>query len=185
MKSLALAVLILGAGLVGRAAANPFATHHSGSPVVASGGFTVPVEWAGVWTFNDTTYKCPGILQGTSTGNDTLCTGEVIDAYPNGTCTGTSDLNTIDETCTASGEIFTDCSYNISFHIHGTRSGDTFSSVTTINTTYTGTGAGCDLLPPSCQQVNSHATRIGPAPPEFCATPVQPSTWGKMKAAYR
>ena len=122
MKSLALAVLLLGAGLVGSAAAGPFSMHHSGSPVVATGGFTVPAEWAGVWTSIDTTYMCPNIFQSTSTSTDTLCVGQVLDEYPDGTCTGTSDLNTIDETCTASGEVFTDCQYNIAFHIHGTRS---------------------------------------------------------------
>jgi len=185
VKTIAIAALLLGAGLVGHAAADPFAMHHSGSPVVASGGFTVPAEWAGEWSFNDTTYDCPNTFKSTSTGRDTLCVGQVIDAYPNGTCTGTSDLNTIDETCTASGEVFTDCQYNVTFHIHGTRSGDSFFSIATITTTYTGTGAGCDLLPPSCSQVNSHATRIGPAPASYCASPTAPTTWGKMKATYR
>jgi hypothetical protein len=53
------------------------------------------------------------------------------------------------------------------------------------STTYSGTGTGCDLFQNQCTQTNSHSTRIGPAPPAYCATPVQGTSWGRVKSQYR
>jgi hypothetical protein len=68
---------------------------------------------------------------------------------------------------------------------HGTRTGDTYSSVTTISTVTSGPSDPCDLFPDDCNQFNSHGTRIGPADPVYCATPTLPTTWGELKNRYR
>jgi hypothetical protein len=68
---------------------------------------------------------------------------------------------------------------------HGTRTGESYYSVTTISTTYSGTGAGCSSFPASCTQINSKGTRTGPAPAAYCATPARAATWGELKSLYR
>ena len=73
----------------------------------------------------------------------------------------------------------------IEIQIDRIRTGDTYRSVTVTNVTYSGTGLGCDLVPPSCTKVVSYGTRTGPAPAEYCLTPVKRATWGQLKVAYR
>jgi hypothetical protein len=67
----------------------------------------------------------------------------------------------------------------------GTRTADSYFVVTVIEVSYSGTAEGCDLIPPTCIQLNTHGTRVGPAPPSYCATPTQPTTWGRLKTLYR
>ena len=81
--------------------------------------------------------------------------------------------------------MFTDCNYSFDIETHGTRSGDSFFSVSVFQTQYSGTGEGCDLFPDTCDQINSHATRTGPAPAAYCSTPAQRTTWGQVKSRYR
>lgn len=152
---------------------------------IANGDIVVPPEWAGVWQYTDTTYDCTGAFQSTSTGFDTLCAGAHFDTSSTISCTGSATSTTFSQHCTASGEIVPDCNYNFDIVTHGTRTGDTFFSVSVFNTTYTGTAPECSFFPNDCTQTNSHSTRIGPAPPEYCATPAAPMTWGKLKATYR
>jgi hypothetical protein len=149
-----------------------------------------PVEWDGIWNTVDSTYTCLGVLQSTSAGSDTICGGKdyTPGTYGSGlsiSCTGSATPTTIDMTCTGSGAVFTDCNANYTAVIHGDRNNDTYHLVSTVNVTYSGTGLGCNLLPPSCSQVDSWGTRTGPAPPAYCATPAQKSTWGVLKVRYR
>jgi hypothetical protein len=149
------------------------------------GGDVVPPEWAGIWTVTDTTYDCTGAFKSTSTQVDTLCAGHGFTPGTTITCTGNATSTTFDYTCTGSGEIFTDCNYAINVETHGTRSGESYSSVAVSNFTYSGTGKGCELFQNSCTQINQHGTRTAPPPAAYCASPVKPASWGKVKVLYR
>lgn len=148
---------------------------------------TVPPEWDGIWETTDSVFACTGGLQFASTGYDTLCGGKEIPA-PGGinyTCTGTADATTIHLTCTFDYDPIPDCHAHSVTVIDGTRTGDTYYYAMTNNTTFSGTGFGCDLLPPQCSLIHIHGTRTGPAPADYCATATLPTTWGKIKTIYR
>ena len=73
----------------------------------------------------------------------------------------------------------------IDLQIDVVRTNDTYRSVATVNTSYSGTGTGCDLLPPSCTRTVSYGTRTGPAQTAYCETPARQTTWGRLKVTYR
>ena len=155
----------------------------------ASATIVVPVEWGGIWSVTDSTYDCAGVLQSVESTSDTLCPGEqTVDPqqFP-GTfdCTGSADATNIDVTCSGTSELFPDCSSTFSSSLRGTRTGENYFVVSTVEVTYSGTAEGCDLVPGYCLQVNSHATRTAPTPTEYCQTPVRPTTWGNLKVRYR
>lgn len=183
MKRLALGLFVLMLS-AGSAAANPFASRHH-APTLLGGSITVPPEWAGIWSVVDTFYTCIGAFQSTSTTLDTLCAGTKFEQDTTFTCTGSITADTFQQSCSGSGELFPNCTYTFLLESNGTRSGDTFNSVSTFSTSYSGTGKGCDLFPDNCTQTNSHATRIGPAPTAYCATPAVSTSWGKVKNHYR
>ena len=176
--------LLLGALAASAADASPFA---AGPRSIVQGGITVPPEWAGIWQSTDTTYDCNGVFQSTSTTLDTLCAGVTFDVPddPDISCTGSADANTYTQHCTGTTEVFPDCIATFDIETHGTRTGDTFFSVSVFSTTYAGSGKGCDFFPDMCQQFNSHSTRIAPAPQKYCSTPVLGTSWGKVKSQYR
>ncbi len=148
---------------------------------------TVPPEWDGIWQTTDSVFTCTGGLQVASTGSDTLCGGKEIPS-PGGinyTCTGTADATTIHMTCTYGFDPIPDCHSSSEMVIDGTRTGDAFYQIVTSNTTYSGTGFGCNLIPPQCSITHIRGTRTGPAPSDYCATATLPTTWGKIKAIYR
>lgn len=182
MKFLATLILVGAALLAARSAS---AGVPSGRFPIVNGNIIVPAEWAGVWQYTDTTYDCNGAFKSTSSGFDTLCAGAQFDTSSTVSCTGSVDGTTYTQHCTATGELFPDCSYNIDIVSHGTRTGDTAFSVSVTQSSTSGSAPGCNLFPPTCDQVNTHSTRIGPAPAEYCATPAAPTTWGKVKAQYR
>ena len=150
------------------------------------GGDPVPPEWAGVWTVTDTVYQCPGIILNFATSSDTVCTGDVFYADTTTTynCTGTATSTTVNITCTGSSNVFPDCDAQFTISVVGTRTADSYFTVTTIATTFVGTGAGCNLFPAQCTQINSHGIRTGPAPPGYCTTPAERTTWGQVKSRY-
>jgi len=155
--------------------------------IITGGGVTVPPEWEGIWTTTDTVYNCPSSFNNTSTVDDTICTGEALND-PGQTqlvCTGNATATTYDITCTGTDDVIPDCTATYNYHVHGTRTGESYFSVAELNVTYSGTAEGCDLLPPQCVQINTHGTRTGPAPPTFCSTPTRSSTWGQVKIHYR
>lgn len=151
---------------------------------------TVPPEWDGIWSYTDSTYTCAGQLQGVSTGLDTLCAGQVLDTESEGgpenlDCTGSATATTLEYTCTGSEEIFEDCTATFTVTADGTRTGDSYVSEVIVDITYAGTGFGCDLVPGTCLRTVTHATRLGPAPPSYCVTPTEKSTFGRVKVMYR
>lgn len=156
---------------------------------LAGGTDPVPPEWAGIWTVIDSVYDCSGNLTSTSTSTDTLCAGQVFDPGTQAdcpfTCTGTANATSLVMHCTGSCELFPDCTANFDTDFIGTRSGDSYFSVVTMNVTFTGTGKGCESVPPNCTQINSHGTRIAPEPAAYCASPAEGSTWGRVKSRYR
>lgn len=186
MNALATALLLAVSILfTGSARTGPL-ERHSGSPFATlGGGITVPPEWAGIWTITDTIYTCAGAVQNSSSSTDTLCTGTTFQQDSTFTCTGSSTATTYDQVCDGSTEVFPNCTASFHLVAHGTRTGESYSSIVTITTTYAGTDTTCALFPPSCTQINTHGTRIAPAPVAYCATPVRPATWGMLKAQYR
>jgi hypothetical protein len=178
-------MLLLATLCVGRAGADPFARHATPFRNASAGTIVVPAAWAGVWVNCDSTYDCTGAFKSASCDTDTLCTGQVFDTDTLVTCTGSFTSSTFTEQCSGTLEVFTDCQVNYNVEGHGTRTADTFFSVFNSSTSYSGIGAGCDLFPPSCSQINSHGTRISAAPPAYCATPARLESWGKLKATYR
>ena len=191
MKRLLLAFLMLAPVLVATSARADVVSDRMQQIVrQARAAIVVPTEWDGVWTSVDTTYSCAGAFQNTSTSTDTICGGKDYSPADSGSpvtfdCTGTATATTYDMTCTGSTEIFPDCTSDYTITVHGTLSGGTYFMVTTLQVNYSGTATGCDLVPPTCNQYNSHGTRIGPAPTAFCATPTKQATWGRVKSIYR
>ena len=154
---------------------------------VINGGGTVPPECEGVWAVQDSVYDCQGGFISTSTSDDTLCAGGVlVDPGQDGfTCTGSATATTYTMTCSGSLEVLPDCTANLTFVVHGTRTGDSYDSVTTFESIVSGTGKGCEFFPNQCRQTNNHGTRTDSVPSGFCTTPTRHSTWGEMKIHYR
>lgn len=150
----------------------------------------VPPEWAGVWTTQDSIYDCTTGFMSSSSGTDTLCAGQVLtQSVPNSpivfTCTGTSDATTYHLECNGSVEFIPDCMTVMQIVTDGTRTSESYRTVSTITTTYSGTATGCDLIPGSCLRIVSYGTRTGPAPAAYCTTPARRTTWGQLKVSYR
>ena len=186
MKFLVTALLFCVLGLGARTAHTaPLPAAALVHPIGMSGGITIPVEWSGVWTVVDSSYDCPNVFKSTSTSSDTLCTGHTYEGDPTYVCTGSATATTFTQTCDGTFNVAQDCDAVFHLESHGTRSGESYFTVSTITVSYSGTGKGCDLFPPSCTQYNSHGTRTDPEPTERCASPVRPSTWGQVKVLYR
>ena len=157
---------------------------------LAFGSIVIPPEWDGIWTSVDSSSDCAGGPVQVSASEDTICGGEVFSPDDSGapfefTCTGSADATSIDITCTGGGEVVPDCSAAVTYHLVGTRTGDTFYSVGTYQTSFSGTAKGCDLIPDSCTRLATVATRTGPTPPGYCTTPARRSSWGSVKTLYR
>ncbi len=191
MRRLALCVLLLGS-ILGTLPVLAHAAPPRAEQILraARAAIVLPVEWDGVWTTADSVYDCSGAFQNTDAGADTLCGGkDYLTGGPDPglwfDCTGTATSTTIDVTCTGSQEVFPNCMANYTITTHGTRSGDTFYIVSTFALDYTGTGEGCELIQPYCEQTNSHGTRTGPAPTLYCSVPTRTQSWGELKIRYR
>ncbi len=150
---------------------------------------TLPAAWSGIWSDADTIYMCsdPGTPVFTSSGLDTLCTGETYSEDPDYTldCSGTTSDTNLDLTCT--GSFLPDpkdptCVAEVDIELHGVRTDEKYFLSATINTTFV--PPFCYLSPDQCLIIETTATRIAPEPAE-CLTPALPSTWGKVKARYR
>jgi len=186
MKYLATLLLLSASILTAQsAAARPTAAQMHGIPTPLIVGSSIPVDWAGVWSISDSTYDCTGVFKSASSVLDTLCVGQTFSGDSTFVCTGSSTTTTYQETCTGGFDLFPDCHASIVMESHGTRTGESYYSVTTISTTYSGTGEGCNLFPSSCTQINTRGTRTGPAPAAYCATPARAATWGELKSLYR
>jgi hypothetical protein len=185
----AVSLLLIACVLVsGSADAKPAPKDFRSALKALNAAIIVPPEWDGVWDTVDSSYDCKGVLTGTSASEDTICGGQAVTSGdPNSpftfTCTGTANGNTIDVTCTGGGQVLPECQLSIDFHIQVTRTGDSFRSVTTSNSTYSGTG--CMGIPDVCSRDVQVGSRSGPAPVDFCTTSVRRATWGQLKTIYR
>jgi hypothetical protein len=194
MKRLATVLLLVSATLV--LLADAAAARIPRSPLrllqvglAAADPYKIPPEWDGLWTSTDSTYDCGGLFQSSEVSEDTLCSGAVFldpaDFEGDVQCSGNFTATTINLTCTGVDTLFEGCLATFSYTINGTRSGANAFLVLTLSFTYDGTAPECAFFPDDCSQVNTHATRTGPAPPAYCATPTLPSTWGGVKIRYR
>ena len=188
MTRFAIAVLLSAALLpTGTARAGPVASDFWDGLRLAGQSIVVPPEWDGIWTTEDSVYDCVTGFKTFDAGKDTLCSGQV---YAQGgplslVCNGTADATTFHATCTGSEMVFPDCMLLVDIQIDATRTADSYRAVTVTNTSYSGTGTGCSLLPPTCTRSVTYGTRTSGAPADYCATPVKQTTWGRLKAAYR
>ena len=149
----------------------------------------IPAAWAGIWTFVDSTYDCQGSLIGTDSGVDTLCTGQSGDPgegepFPV-ECSGTITDNSIDYTCSYSEVIDKECTLSFTVVLQGTMSTNSYVLTNTVTLSAVGTSKACLFFPGSCTRTVSRGTRTAPEPVAYCATPVDETTWGRMKSRYR
>lgn len=157
-----------------------------GDALRALGDYTVPAAWAGIWNSQSNDYDCAtNDLLDSYADNDTLCTGQSLtpgDGGPQYTCSGTTNDTHIDIDCNGTFEIFPGCDVNFSYSLTASRNGDTASVTGVFSQTYT--PSMCATLPDECTRTEAVATRVGPEPPG-CVSPVEPATWGQLKAIYR
>lgn len=71
---------------------------------------------------------------------------------------------------------------NLDIQIDGTRTANTYDVVTTTSISYG--GAACPLSPQRFIG-HVHGMRTDPEPTEFCSTPAEVTTRGKLRAHYR
>jgi len=159
------------------------------SPGGIQGEIVVPAAWSGIWSYVDSTYDCTGSLMNVDTGLDTLCTGQSADPgegepFPL-QCTGTVDDDSIDMTCVYVDDPIEDCTLTFTIELLGTMSANSYVLTNTFSMEYEGTGKGCDFFPDQCQRTVTRATRIAPEPAAYCATPVDVTSWGRVKSQYR
>lgn len=153
----------------------------------AAADVIVPDEWVGVWELQIAAYDCEtDALQFSTTEYDTICPGwafsdpqeEDIDI----TCTGSANADSYEQSCEGSSEVLPGCTVDFAFDAAGTRTGDTYTSVTTIATTATGS---CMGFQGSCQRIEVSATRIDPTPPDCSETPAEAWDWSTVKQRFR
>lgn len=153
------------------------------------GSITVPTEWDGIWELQDSTFDCPDTFTEAFADTDTICGGQTFGQPPDGapvpSCVGTADANSYHVTCTSSTNLGPNCLLTVVTQLDGTRTGETYHSVSTTTTTFVGTDPPCGFLQNSCTKIVEDGTRLSPAPQAYCETPVRPSTWGKIKVIYR
>lgn len=178
-----LATLVLAPALLATAPARPALpvptlTHHH--IMVPATSPQIPAAWSGIWSFTDSTYTCDNpVATSTSADFDTLCTGDTIDVT-GFTCTGTISNTDVDQTCTETQTVYTGCDVVFTLHIQASRSGETYTSTTTLTSTSQPPGCYPDL----CILTNTYATRVAPQPAS-CSSAALPTTWGGIKALYR
>lgn len=158
-----------------------------GRSAIAAADLTVPAAWAGIWSYVDTTRMCgQETVENTSDGLDTLCTGDPAGPESGGfftwDCTGTIDDTHFSISCTSSYMYLPGCTANYTLAIEATRTGETYVSTSTLNTVYS--PPGCLFQQDMCIVTTTYSTRIS-GPPAQCSSPVQPTTWGQVKALYR
>ncbi len=154
----------------------------------SSGGeFTLPAAWAGVWEFTDSDYDCiTEEFKNTDVNEDTLCTGQSIteEGPFDLDCTGSAVTDTdIDVACTGTFPVgLPGCNVTITFSLEAHRSGETATVISVFSQDFS--PDLCAFQEDSCLRTEGTGSRIAPEPPE-CATPVEPVTWGRVKASYR
>jgi hypothetical protein len=115
---------------------------------------------------------------------DTLCAGQPLYGDPETevNCSGTVTETSADLTCTFTEEISPGCTATITAEIQFSRTGDSFSGVQTITTTFS---QGCEgQFPDTCFELTISGTRIA-GDPDCPGVPVKPESWSSIKALYR
>lgn len=145
---------------------------------------TIPAAWQGVWNTTTVIRLCgnPTIIDQESF-SDSLCAGRPVLDEPGveAQCSGTVTDTSIDYTCVGSSDLGDGCTVTLTFHLLGTRTGDSYQAVETIQTTYS------EDCPPffedSCEELTSTGTRTG-GDPQCGQVPTETGSWSSLKARY-
>lgn len=144
-----------------------------------------PDEYVGIWDNTTVIRDCDTqIILFTSSDRDTVCAGEYFDpSFGEAplTCTGTVTPTTIDIHCEGSYESEPGCTANVQFDMTGSLIGDTWTTTTTIQSTFV--GEQCTIAS-ACLSITSTSTRVSPDPGDCPPAPVEPVTWGQLKHLY-
>ncbi|HPF35185.1 MAG TPA: hypothetical protein P5571_07950 [Candidatus Krumholzibacteria bacterium] len=147
----------------------------------------VPDEWVGIWELQIASYDCDtDVLLFESTEYDSICPGwafsDPVDEEVEITCTGSANADGYEQHCSGSSEPLPGCTIDFAFDAAGTRTGDTYTAITTITTTATGS---CMGFQGSCQRIEVTGTRIDATPPDCSQTPAETWSWSAVKEGYR
>lgn len=147
----------------------------------------IPAEWQGVWETEVSVYDCEtNFLIFEFSETDTLCPGDNFEDPDEEeftlNCTSSADATSYTSSCEGETEILPGCTAAFTFDTVGTRTGETYSVISTMNISYVG---DCSGLTDSCQRTEITGTRIGEATGPCGSTPNQEHTWGAVKSSYR
>lgn len=157
------------------------------SAAPAAADVIVPEEWVGIWEIQVATYDCDtNDLLFSTTVYDTICPGwafadpdqEEIDL----TCTGSADANSYSQHCEGSSTPFPGCEMSFVFDGTGSRTGDTYTAITTTSSTFVG---ACFSIPDSCSRTEVTGTRIDDTPDQCTETAEDQVSWSALKGHYR
>ena len=156
-----------------------------------NGSIVVPAEWSGIWSYTDSVYDCSGVFQSLDSGLDTLCTGLSYDPAPDSPYPARLHrIRDLDHRRPALHVQRPDRGHRMHGHLHvrlrrnplGRHVRDHQHDVDR----HRRNGASeCSFFPDQCTRTVSRATRIAAEPTAYCATPVEPTTWGRVKSQYR
>ena len=154
-------------------------------PVIAD--VEIPEEWIGIWELDISIYDCEtNALLFSTTNLDTICLGSVFEDPDPGSasieCTGSASATTYSTHCEGSELVEPGCTSNFVYDVSGTRNGNSYTSIATFTTTYTG---DCGFFPDSCQRTEITGTRTSSDPGPCEITPVESRAWATVKAYYR
>lgn len=147
----------------------------------------IPVEWGGIWQLQDDTYDCiTDEFLFSDAPTDTLCPGAVLPGPAPGEmtldCTTTADAGSYHVHCVANVEVVPGCVVSFTYDSSSTRTGDTFTAISTSSMTYTGE---CFGMADTCERTETTGTRIA-GPPASCEPAANENlTWGAVKSSYR
>lgn len=144
----------------------------------------VPAGWDGIFEHTDSIYICGFGPLTASTDTDTVCVGKDFAPPVEGTftCTGSSTSTTFHIDCSGTTPFAPGCDLLVTGTYDGVKNGSGYDAVGQITGTDSPPGCAGGSI---CLTVHVHATRLGDAPPAYCATPTVPRTWGSVKATYR
>ncbi len=188
---LCLALMCAGASVT-QAQTPPKFTLSDALAKLAGNDLEIPPEWAGIWQIDTEVFQCGSSTPlATSSDNDTLCTGmlvfnpededfeQEIDFQCEGSVTSTSGSYT----CSGSFPVDEDCTAFMSIESNLTRTGESYTAVSTVTISYEGTSMTCGFLPDQCTRSETTGTRIA-GEPASCQVPVETIRWGTLKAIY-
>lgn len=162
-------------------------TFAAGSPASVRAQATIPVEWGGVWQSVDNTYDCDtNALLFNDAQQDTLCPGATLPGPAPGEmtldCTTSADGDSYLVHCTSSLEVVPGCTVSFVYDTSATRTGDSYTAVSTSSTTYVG---ACFGMADTCERTESTGTRIAGPVPACSGTADENRPWGAVKLIYR